>query len=289
MKNNIICKVIFRVFSFSLALSFFIIIFLFLSKGFLKRNAPAVIFFDIGQGDSVLLRNIHGINILIDGGPDNKVLKKVGKNLPYFNRKIDFLILSHYHEDHVTGLIEIVNRYKVDRLFLAKDLNTDFLQDLLISKIEKGGIDGEAKIFWIKDFVNLELAPDCYLSFFNPKAFSKTPNDNDSLITKLDCLNNSFLFSGDNEYKVEESLVAENINLSARVFKASHHGSKTSNTLEFLEMISPEYFIISSGLNNRHKHPSGEVLSRVVNLGISIFRTDLDKDITFMLNIDENK
>lgn len=251
----------------------------------MERKKPAVIFFDVGQGDSILLRNINGKNILIDGGPDNKVLKKVGQFLPYFDRKIDVLILSHHHEDHVSGLIELAHRYSVGKLFLGQDLNTSYLQNLLIAYIQTGGLDGKAEIFWVDEPLKLILGPDCNLSFLNPKVISKTDNDNDSLITKLECKTASFLFSGDNELKVEEALVKEGVDLKVDVLKASHHGSKTSNTADFLQATSPNFFVVSAGLNNRHKHPSPEVVSRVKDLEISVMRTDMDSDVIFSLEI----
>lgn len=288
MKNKLFFRTLFKTFSFSLLLSFFIIFLVFLFQFFLNKNTPAVIFFDIGQGDATLLRNINGKNILIDGGPDNKILKKIGKSLPYFNRKIDLLVLSHHHEDHVSGLLELVHRYPIDNLFLAEGLNTSYLQNLLVNYVQAGGLDGNSEIFWIGDFLKLDLGDNCYLSFMNPKVFSKTDNDNDSLITKLDCENKIFLFSGDNEFKVEEALIKEGVNLQADVLKASHHGSKTSNTLNFLQTVSPDFFVISVGLDNKHKLPSLEVVSRVKDLGIAIMRTDFDKDIVFSLDIKEN-
>lgn len=288
MKNKLFCKILFKTTSFFILISFIIIILFFIRHNFVDKNFPAVIFFDIGQGDSALIRNINGKNILIDGGPDNKVLKKIGKFLPYFNRKIDYLILSHYHEDHVTGLIELSKRYSVDKLFLAKNLNTNYLQDLLIKNIEDNKVNSNSEVFWIEDYLNLNLGNGCYLSFLNPKSFTESDNDNDSLINKLVCKNDSFLFSGDNELNVEEVMVKKVTSFDAKVLKASHHGSKTSNTLEFLKLVDPDFFVISVGVNNRHKHPSKVVLSRAIGLGLSVLRTDLDQDIIFELSMGNN-
>lgn len=289
MRNKeMISKLCFKVFSSFLLLSFILIILLFVSSLLSNKKFPAVIFFDIGQGDSSLIRNINGKNIVIDGGPDNKAVTKVGKYLPYFDRKIDYLILSHYHEDHVTGLIEMSKRYKVDKLFLAKGAKTNYLQDTLIEVTEKSGLNKESELFWVEESLKLDLGLGCYLSFLNPKSFMIEANDNDSLINKLSCPGSSFLFSGDNELKVEEYIVENNINVQADVLKASHHGSKTSNTLDFLRLVSPNHFVVSAGLDNRNKHPSAEVVDRVSGLGISIMRTDFDQDVVFELNLKQD-
>jgi len=110
-------------------------------------------------------------------------------------------------------------------------------------------------------------------------------------MTKLDCSNLDFLFSGDNELEVEKALleaegflVNSKINLQAKVFKASHHGSKTSNNYEFLKMVNPEIFVISAGLNNRFNHPAQETLERALEMGLEIKRTDIGGDFIFPLD-----
>ncbi|MBN2853983.1 MBL fold metallo-hydrolase [Patescibacteria group bacterium] len=290
-KNNKISffkKIILKIFLFFLVLVFLFLFFLFLSKFFNNKNYPAVIFFDVGQGDAILLRNINGKNILIDGGPDNLVIKKLGKFLPYFSRRLDFVIISHYHDDHVMGLIETLRRYKIENLILAEGSKSGARQDLLLSLVleEKNKI----KIIYLDSKAEYNLG-FCDLIFFNPNILAIPENNNNSLITKLACSNLNFLFSGDNELEVEKALLEEvdllkelKIDLRAEVFKASHHGSKTSNSYEFLKMVNPDIFVISVGLNNRFNHPAQEIVERVMDMGLEIKRTDVEGDFVFPLD-----
>jgi len=126
-------KAFLKIFLFFISLNFLILFFLFILEFLNNKNFPAVIFFDVGQGDAILLRNINGKNILIDGGPDNLVIKKLGKFLPYFSRHLDFVIISHYHDDHVVGLVETFSRYKIENLILAEGSKSGTTQDFLLS------------------------------------------------------------------------------------------------------------------------------------------------------------
>lgn len=294
--KNLIQKFFLKSFLFFLALIFFILFFLFSLEFLVNKNSPAVIFFDVGQGDAILLRNIEGKNILIDGGPDNLVVKKLGKFLPYFSRRLDFVVLSHYHDDHVTGLIESWHRYKIGTLILAQGAKSGAIQDLLLSLLDeqdrndKTKRESETEIIYLETWAQYNL-DSCNLFFLNPRFLEIPENDNNSLITKLNCPNLDFLFSGDNEIEVERALLeAEDflknlgIEIQTDVFKASHHGSKTSNSYEFLKSLSAKIFVISAGLNNRFNHPAQEILERVEEIGLFIKRTDINSDIVFSID-----
>ncbi len=285
-KNNRTKRFVLKSFLFFLVIYFFYLSILFLFSFFSKKNYPAVIFFDVGQGDSILLRNVEGRNILIDAGPDNMVLKKMAKHLTYFSRSLDLVIVSHYHDDHVVGLVEIVKRYKVKEIIFAKDLKSSLVQDLVLTTIDDKNLKkgDKTKVFFIEELLEINLSSNCSLFVLNPLTLKIKDNDNNSLITKLDCYDLRFLFSGDNEAEVEEKLLKSNFDLVSDVFKASHHGSKTSNTLDFLRAVKAKIFVVSSGKNNRFKHPAKEVVDRVLDLKMIIKRTDLEGDLVFPLN-----
>ena len=282
------CKKLFlKLFLFFLLSSFFYLSILFFFSWFENRNYPAVIFFDVGQGDSILLRNIEGKNILIDGGPDNLVIKKLGKYLPFFSRHLDIIILSHCHDDHVVGLIEVIRRYHVDHIILGKDLATGLNQKIFLAQVEKNKIKNinEAEILFLEDLLEIDFSSTCHLSILNPQVLEVKENENNSLIAKLDCAELKFLFSGDSEAEIEDKLLKYTFDLSSDIFKAGHHGSKTSNTPDFLKAIGANYFVISSGKDNRFGHPAREVISRVLDMGMTIKRTDTQGDIVFPLNL----
>lgn len=279
VNKNLFIKIIIKIIIIFLIFSFCFLFLFFVKFIFLKNNESAVIFFNVGQGDSILLRNINGKNILIDGGPDNLVLKKLGKFLPYFSRRLDIVILSHYHDDHLIGLIEVARRYQVEVLLLGDNLTGSNLQNLLLELV----YSSEGKILNIENQQQIILG-ECILSFLNPLSLGVKDNDNNSLITKFNCPKIKFLFSGDNEKEVEQILVSKNFDLNVDVFKASHHGSKTSNIKEFLLAISPIFFVISVGDDNRFNHPAQTVINLVKDLGLTIKRTDVEGDLIFLLD-----
>lgn len=245
----------------------------FFRNSFEKNNFPAVIFFDVGQGDATLLRNINGKNILIDGGPANRVLENLGQFLAYTDKKIDLIIVSHAHSDHVSGLLEVLRRYEVGKVILASGLSSGKEQDELI----KLAAD---RLLYVAVEIEIDLG-GCNLILFNPLSLNIKDNDNNSLITKLDCIKQDFLLAGDNEKELEQKILFSDFDISADIFKASHHGSATSNTVEFLEAINPEIMIVSAGLNNKFKHPSPLILQRAEDLGISTLVTYIEGDLVF--------
>jgi competence protein ComEC len=252
---------------------FIIIFFLLIFSTYYFFESPerlAVDFLDVGQGDASLIKEPGGKTILIDGGPDNKILKKLGASLPYWKRKIDLILVSHFHEDHILGLIEIIKRYKIGLIILPSEGPASVVYDEFLNVIKNNKIN----YIYLNSINNIEFSSSCYLKIIPPTIFAVKADDNNSLISQLDCQNKRFLFSGDNNIEVEKALMNSKINLKADVFKASHHGSVTANSLDFLEKISPKQIIISVGRDNRFKHPSPIVIENAQSLGIEVYRTD---------------
>lgn len=245
-----------------------------------RLNSSFVVFLDVGQGDAVLIRTPSGKNILIDAGPDNIVLERLGEFLPYFDRHLDYIIISHAHDDHILGLKEIFRRFKVSNLiFQSGGEGSGFFDELVSDANHKTDI----KTFVLQKELQLSFSKNCFLKILNPLSLSIPENGNNSLVAKFDCANQEFLFSGDNELAVEKALLKSSFDLHSDIMKASHHGSKTSNSLDFLKIVSPKYFIVSAGLNNRFNHPAEIVLDRVKKANIKIKRTDLEGNILFPL------
>lgn len=239
------------------------------------QKLTEVDFLDVGQGDAALIKIAKGKTILIDGGPDNLVLKRLGENLPFFKRKIDLVILSHSHDDHVIGLLEILYRYKIDTIIYVDDVNKpEFLAELLKEARVRG-----VNLINLKKEAKINYSASCSLFLLNPAALSVSEDDNNSIVVKLDCDGLRAIFSGDNSLAVEKALLATGYDWSAEIMKASHHGSKTSNGEAFLRAVKPKIFVISAGTNNRFNHPHEEVLDRVKSLNIDIKRTDIEGTI----------
>ena len=235
-----------------------------------------IYFLDVGQGDAILVRNSQGKNILIDGGPDELVLEKIGRILPYNNRKIDIMILTHPHADHLIGLIAILKRYQVGTVIYTgadyQDSSYRYFQELISQKAQKVTIaQGDASI-------NLE--DNCHLDFlfpFSNISGQKFKNiNNSSIVTELECGNHKILLTGDAEKEVEQELLENYPDIRASILKLGHHGSKTASSLEFLEQINPELAIILVGKDNKYGLPSPEIMDRLQDMKIKVIRTDQD-------------
>lgn len=256
----------------------------------LSYNPPQeleVNFLDIGQGDAILIKTPFGQNILIDGGPDNTIIKRLGENLAFWDKRIDLMILTHPHDDHVTGLIEIIKRYRVKRILYTGVVHSApnylaWLETVKERKIPLVIIDRPQTI---------KLGKECYLDILYPKESllgREVGNlNNTSMVVKLVCKGNKFLFMGDAEIEAEEELLNNNVDLSVDVLKVGHHGSDTSSDQEFLRIVAPKIAVIQVGKDNDFGHPSRRVIKRLERIGAEIFRNDLEGTIKIVSNGEE--
>lgn len=264
----------------------------FLVLGSQNSQSLEIISFDIGQGDSILVKTPDNQTMLIDGGPNNKVLQKLGQYLPSLTKRIDIILLTHPHADHVIGLIEVLKRYDVGAVILSgADLKTDVYSEFLKIVKEKNipvviAQAGEAIHFSNNlefDILSPEQAENLV---FNKKSegFSSGGNDvNDtSVVGKLIFNDFRVMFMGDATSKIENRLLIYGENLKSDILKVGHHGSKYSSSLSFLKFVSPKAAIIEVGAKNRYGHPSESALSRLEMFDINIFRTDLNGDIKIL-------
>lgn len=234
-----------------------------------------VCFLDVGQGDAALIETPHKKTILIDGGPDNLILRRLGEILSPRPPSLDFIILSHYHADHLTGLLEILKRYEVKNIFYpANDWSSPLLENFLDIAKSKN-----ISVTRLIATAKIKLEDNCFLNLLNPESLGISKDQNNSLVAKLDCRSKKFLFTGDNSSKVESALLSSNFDLLADIFKAAHHGSLTANSENFLRAVNPQEIIISVGVKNHFGHPSQLVLDLIASLGIRSHRTDEEGNI----------
>ncbi len=250
-------------------------------------------FLNVGQGDSILIKTPKGQTMLIDGGPDNKILEKLGKYLQPLQKKIDMVILTHPHADHVTGLIEVLRRYDVglvifNGIYLKTDNYDQFLKAIENNKIKVMIAEAGEAIHFGPPAGELEfdiISPDKNLSrsIFNEKSegFSTDGNDvNDtSIVGKLIYNDFSIMLTGDATSKIENKLLAYGDDLKSDVLKIGHHGSKYSSFTSFLKTVAPKVEIIEVGAKNFYGLPSQAALSRLVMFNANVFRTDKNGDI----------
>ncbi|MEI6529519.1 MAG: MBL fold metallo-hydrolase [Candidatus Falkowbacteria bacterium] len=265
-----VIKIVFGALLITILLTYFE---LFISN--LNKELPEIDFLNVGQGDASLIKLPNNKKLLIDGGPDNLVVRRLGETLPFFQRKIDLVILSHPHDDHILGLIEVIKRYKIGALIYMRQNDAP---ELLVHLLEVAR-QKNVNIIELEDSVTMNLGSNCKLKVINPENLDIKEDPNNSLVAKIYCPSLSALFTGDNNSSVEEELLKMNEDWRAQILKAAHHGSKTANSAEFISAVKPSIFIISVGLLNRFGHPNTEVLELVSRLGIKIKRTDKDGTI----------
>jgi len=267
--------VFFIVFTFSLlALAGGQFLFDKLSISLAKDQDLRISFLDVGQGDAALIKTPSGHNILIDGGPGSKILECLPKELSWYDRTIDLMILTHPHSDHVDGLIPVLKRYEVKQILSTGVVHSAPTYLAWLDIIREQNIP--LTIVGREQTIN--LGDDCRLQLIYPltnlSGREVSNLNNSSIVARLIYKDTSFLFMGDAEVEVEQELIQKGVYLGSNVLKAGHHGSDTSSSEEFLNLVKPEYAVISSGKDNDFGHPSRRVLKRLERIGVGILRTD---------------
>ena len=235
-----------------------------------NQNSFKIFFFDVGQGDSELIITPAGKTILIDGGPDRKILQELGRVLPFWQRRIDLVVISHAHDDHIGGLIEVIRRYDIGRV-VYNNLN---FKTPMLETLKKEIKEKNIKMMAANTGLSFSFPSDC--SFDILKA-SKEPDlaENDySIVSDFYCLSKRVLLTGDAGVMIEKELLADGVDLKSDIIKISHHGSTSASSENFLKAVNPILAVISVGAGNRFNHPSALILDRLKKLGVDICRTD---------------
>lgn len=244
---------------------------------FLSSNAYLrVSFFDVGQGDSIFIQTPQNHQILIDGGPSySKVLDGLSSEMSFWDKEIDLIILTHPESDHISGLLSVLENYKIDNI-----LWTGIEKDGEKVKTWERMINEEGANIYYANFGDKVVMNDIVLEIISPKEslkgeYFKESNDT-AVVSKLYYKNSTFLFTGDISSKMEKKLLENNID--SDVLKIAHHGSKYSTSQEFLDEVSPLLSVIQVGKNS-YGHPTEEVLTRLNNSGIKVLRNDTNGNI----------
>jgi len=237
----------------------------------------SVIFFNVGQGDSVLIETSNKIKILIDTGPDERIVEKMASSTRIINNKIDYVILTHPDMDHIGGMVGLLKNFEIENIIFNFDFSID---SKYIDELGQSIQNESANL--IKGFDSSDMyIDDCYFDFIWPKNVQDTQpslSENDSSISiKMSYKGFDLFLGGDISTNIED-IIGGDIN-EVEVMKISHHGSNTSNGIEFLELLSPEYAVISVGKNNQYNHPAKNVINNLETEKIKYFRTDIEGDI----------
>ncbi len=256
---------------------------------------PSMNMLDIGQGDSLLFQE-RNTQLLIDGGPGAEVLTRLAEEMPWFDRRIEVVIATHYDKDHLEGLTHVLSTYDIGMVLMPDyTVATSGIKKQFIDVLEEKHIP--YRFAWYGQNIHVGSMQFRVMSPIPGDEWiriSKSKSNNASVVMRADVTPMgktekkpmSFLLTGDAEVGIEKQLLAA---LPAQAFdvdilKVGHHGSKTSTSAEFLSAASPSASIISVGAKNTYGHPTEEVLKRLA--GTDIFRTDQLGTIRFFFDGD---
>ncbi len=226
----------------------------------------------MGQGDSIFIQLPNKETMLIDAGEAYEADNVIN----YLNnlgiKKIDYVVGTHPHTDHIGGLEEVINTFDVGTIYMPKvSSNSKTFEDLLTTISNKG-----LKVKTAKSGVVVLSEDNLKLEFIAPNSDNYSNLNNYSAVLKLTYLDNTFLFMGDAETLSEDEITSD---VDADVIKVGHHGSDSSSSVEFVKKVSPEYAIIMVGEGNSYNHPYQSIIDRYESVGAKVLRTDLDGNI----------
>lgn len=253
-----------------------------------------VAFMDVGQGDAALLKFPSGQTMLVDCGKDASILSALGRNLPWFTRDLDYLVITHPHADHFGGCLDVLARFKVHHLYVngynsGGQLLENFNQAMK-NEVQRDGAEhitlSQPQTIEVGSTTVRFIYPDHDLSTDPRVPASKESLDinNTSVVMKVSYGMQDILLTGDMEEPLEQYIIKTNLGqLSSEILKVGHHGSDSSSGEKFIEEVKPKFCIISSGEGNSYGHPHGSTIRRLERIGCQVLRTDQRGDILMLL------
>ncbi len=240
-------------------------------------------FFDVGQGDSTFIETPQYHHILVDGGPDNTVISKLAGAMPFWDRTIDMVVLTHPHSDHAAGLVEVLRRYRVKHVLWTNVNYDSHTYEQLRKRVER---ETGAAVHTARQGMTI-TAGSTTLSVLYPLEsieYTKPDEANDtSVVLRAVFGETETLLTGDISTAIEQRLLEQSKTVSADILKVPHQGSRTSSGEQFLERVSPQLSVISVGTNS-YGHPHSEVVARLTELSGHVLRTDRVGDILVQSN-----
>ena len=229
-------------------------------------------YLDVGQGDSIFIELPNNETMLIDAAESYQSENIINylKNLNY--QKIDYVIGTHPHTDHIGGLKDIINTFEIGKIYMPKVVSTTKTYESLLMAIK----DKNLKINTAKAGTSIIDTDTLKINILAPNNSIYTELNNYSVVTKITYGTTKFLFMGDAE-KLSENEIKENV--TADVIKIGHHGSNTSSSIDFIKKVNAKYGIISVGLNNKYNLPKEETITNWENSGTKIYLTSTNGTI----------
>ncbi len=226
---------------------------------------------DVGQGDALLMVTPSGRTILMDAGPDLSALQKLSEVLPLLRRRVDLIVLSHPHQDHLGAFPDLLERYQVDAALLSgiQYPNADYLRMLRLMK------EKNVRVMIPDPSKDIDMGDGVVLDVLYPKPGllgkkgSEDDVNNTSVALRVLYKDQSILLTGDMEVPEEHKILATGADVSATILKVAHHGSRTSSSTGWLLASHAHTAVISVGRNNKFKHPNTDVLERLEHFGLT--------------------
>ena len=245
-----------------------------------RADKPLTVsFLNVGEGDAIFITAPSGNQVLIDGGPDASVVRELGKVMPWYDHSIDFVIATHPDADHITGLIDVLDRYTVTNMLQSSVIGTTHTWQQLEDAAMQRGVSEQTA----HRGQRIDLGDGAYLAVLWPDRSLSHADTNDAcVVTRLVYGSTAFLFPCDAPQGIEKQLVQrDGEHMHADVLKAGHHGSKTSSSELFVGYVSPSYAIFSRGCKNKYGFPSPQTVDTMKKFDIPTLDTCTDGTITF--------
>lgn len=235
-------------------------------------------YINVGQGDSILVQ-VNNKNLLIDAGPRESKDKLINYLDKIDIKKLDYVIATHPHEDHIGSMSYVIDKYDVESFYAPKIEHTTKTFERMIEALS----DKNLKINVIKEGTSsIALGKNTGVSVFSPVDDTYEQLNNYSPIIKMEFGNNSFLFTGDAEKLVEKQVLEKGYDLKADVLKLGHHGSTSSTSEKFLKSVNPSICVIEVGKDNDYGHPHKETLELIKKNKVKVYRTDTYSDVVLV-------
>ncbi len=235
---------------------------------------PTFRFLDVGQGDSTLV-TYGGDSVLVDAGPTSSGAT-AAEYIKLYAPKVDYFIITHPHEDHMGGAVEILEYVNVEYLVMSETVSDEAFYSKTVQCAERLGVE----IIYLEGAATYTIG-DITVEIADNYGFQAENENDESLFVRITAGGTSCLITGDAEEAAEEYALAHYGEefLDCDIMKAGHHGSASSNSEALLRAVSPRVVVIQCGRNNSYGHPSGSVIERLDALGITVHRTDIDGDV----------
>lgn len=256
------------------------IVFLFISACVptvsLNDGKLRVEFIDVGQGDSIFIRTPDNKTMLIDAAESDEFEKIDSILREYGVQKLDVVVATHPHADHIGGMKKVVEKYEIGTFYIPGVSHDTATFKKLLEAMKKNG----CKTVKATAGVDVPFGDEVSVSLLAPVKDKYEDLNNYSAVMRLEYKESSFILTGDAESLAEKDILENDSNLNADVLKLGHHGSSTSSSDEFLDAVDPNVAIISAGEGNKYGHPHKETLSNMKEREITVYRTDKQGDIT---------